>query len=78
MTTEDIQLPTDGSWLGIPMTGTYTIVHNGTIDTMLVRFGSSSNSFGMKLKAEDTLIAEETVYVRMLAPNTLGSVRVTR
>lgn len=80
MTTEDIPLQMDGSWLGIPLTSEQTILFNGSGMECYVRFGAGSTSFGMKLADEQTLVVDETVYVRPKNPiaGMQGSIRVTR
>ena len=78
MITEDFRVPTDGSWLGLPMISDHTIVHNGTHSEIYARFGSSSESYGIKIAEGDTIIVDETVYVRSVAHSITGSVRVTR
>lgn len=80
MLTEDLFLPSDGSWLGIPPLDTDTIVYNGSDKECLIRFGASSHSYGMILMPEQVIIVDEIVYVRIRRPSggQSGTIRVTR
>lgn len=80
MTTEDIPLQMDGSWLGIPLTSEQTILFNGSGMECYVRFGATSSSYGMLFANEQTLVVDETVYIRPKNPHvsSSGSIRVTR
>ena len=78
MTTEDIRLPEDGSWLELAPVDTDIIIHNDTGRECLVRFGAASTSSGMPLVPDETLIADETVYIRSKVFPSQGSLRVTR
>lgn len=64
MTTEDITVPQDGSWLGIPSLGGSTIIFNNTNKILIVRLGVTSVSEGMRLRPEQTMMFDETIYVK--------------
>ena len=76
MTTEDISVPFDGSWLGVPLTTTQTLIFNPNADPFYVRMGASSSSIGFLLHGGKTAIADETVYLK--ATNASQIVVVTR
>lgn len=65
MTTEDLLLPSDGSWLFIPLTTSSTMVFNNHGDDLLIRFGSTSTSSGFRLSPMDTIVCSESIYVRL-------------
>ena len=78
MLTEDIRLPEDGSWLAIEPLTDQVIIHNDTGRECLVRFGAASTSTGMPLVPDETLMVDETVYIRSKKFPAEGSLRVTR
>jgi hypothetical protein len=80
MLTEDIALQQDGSWIGIPLISEQTIVYNGSGMDCYVRFGAASSSYGMLLASEQTIVVDETVYIRPKSPysSRSGSLRITR
>lgn len=63
MITEDLVLPTDGSWLVIPLTGTATVINNSGQYTFFLRLGGLSTSRGFMLEPNTTIIVDETVYI---------------
>ena len=80
MTTADMAIPQDGSWLGIPTLGGSTILYNASTQHLLVRLGSTSTSYGMKLFPDQTMMFDETVYVKPILDGSerSGSLRVSR
>lgn len=80
MITEDLLVPQDNSWLGIPTISGNVILFNGTNQVLLVRLGATSTSYGMRLHPEQTMMFDETVYVKPVIDGTknFGSLRVTR
>jgi len=81
MTTEDIALPSDSNWLAIPLTSDQTVIYNGSSLALYYRLGSTSTSYGMLFGKQETVIADETVYIRKQSNSyidTLAKVTVTR
>jgi hypothetical protein len=80
MTTEDIALQQDGSWVGLPLLGEQTIIFNGSGMDCYIRFGAASTSYGMLVANGSTVVVDETVYVKPKNPHvsSAGSLRVTR
>ena len=80
MLTEDLFLPSEGYWLGIPPLDTEIIIYNGSNKECLIRFGASSTSYGMVLLPEQIMITDEIVYVRIRRPigGQSGTIRVSR
>ena len=64
MLTEDLQLPTDGDWLVIPLISAYTVVANTSHWDVLVRTGASSSSNGFTISPNEKAIFDETIYIR--------------
>lgn len=80
MTTIDILLPSDNSWIGIPFTSSQTIIFNQSGQDCFLRYGNSSTN-GIRIENNQTVIVDETVQVR--ASNTSmahfnGFITVTR
>lgn len=69
MLTEDITIPKDGSWTEVTLTSTITIIYNDSGVDMMVRFGASSTSNGIRLSPGDSMSVDESIYIR---PSTLG------
>lgn len=81
MLTEDILLPEDGSWIAIVPLGNDSFIQNDYTQDCLIRFGALSTSYGSVFQSGDTIIVNETVYVRArngIKPDTVGSLKVTR
>jgi hypothetical protein len=81
MTTEDITLPSDNNWLAIPLTSEQTIIYNGSSLALYVRLGSGSTSNGMLFNKQETMVVDETVYIRRQSSSyidTVAKVTVTR
>jgi hypothetical protein len=81
MTTEDITLPSDNNWLAIPLTSEQTIIYNGSSLALFYRLGSLSSSNGMLFNKNETLIVDETIYIRKQYTSysdTTNKVTVTR
>ncbi len=64
MLTQDFILPTNGDWLALPLTSTFTVMNNVSNLSLHIRFGVSSTSLGFMIEPGDTMIAEETIYIR--------------
>ena len=62
--TEDFALPVNGDWLVIPFTSAQTSVSNMSGVDVYIRLGALSSSSGFILNPSNTIIADETVYVR--------------
>ena len=62
--TEDFSLPVDGSWLVIPLTSAQTSVSNMSGVDVYIRLGALSSSSGFILNPSQTILTDETVYVR--------------
>lgn len=73
MTTEDITLNTDASFLLIP-TLTRMSIYNGSGRNIKYRFGALSTSSGATMKAGNTLIVEEDIYLATSTPFTNSTV----
>ena len=78
MLTEDLQLPSDGSWIAIVPLDVDVIVHNASNRDCMVRLGALSTSYGMLLEPGITIMVSETIYVRAKKFPAEGSIRVTR
>lgn len=80
MLTEDITLADQDQWVALVPTGASIVVYNGSNRDCVIRFGALSTSAGMLFGPDETIIAEETVYVK--PKNTIsgkiGTVRITR
>ena len=62
--TEDFSLPADGSWLVVPFTSAQTSVSNMSGVDVYIRLGALSSSIGMVLNPSQTILTDETVYIR--------------
>ena len=62
--TEDFALPIDGSWLVVPLTSSQTSVSNMSGVDVYVRLGALSSSSGFILNPSQTILTDETVYIR--------------
>ena len=64
MTTEDITITHTEGWRAFVMTGTKIIVSVIRGNGILYRFGITSTSAGSLLKPEDTVLCDETIYIK--------------
>jgi len=78
MLTEDLNLPVDGSWIAVVPITTDIVVHNASNRECLIRFGALSTSYGMPFEDGETIMADETVYIRAKKFPAEGSIRITR
>lgn len=62
--TEDFNLPTDGSWLVIPFISAQTTIANMSGVDAYLRLGATSSSQGFILSPSQTVIIDETAYIR--------------
>lgn len=77
--TEDFSLPVDGSWLVVPYISTQTSVANTSGVDVFIRLGASSASQGFPLRPSETVLIDETVYIRATSvTNNIPKVVVTR
>lgn len=80
MTTIDILLPFDNSWVGIPFTSSQTIIFNQSGQDCFLRYGSSSAN-GIRIEKNQTVIVDETVQIKASntsLPHFNGYITVTR
>ena len=63
MTTEDIEIANDGSWVKVEITTTQMTITNMSGVEMRVRFGDTSTSKGFILNPNDTVIVDTDVYI---------------
>jgi len=66
MRTEDFTVPKSSEWIVIPYTTTQTVVCNIGNAKIAVRFGADSVSEGQILNENDTMVVDETIYLRAL------------
>lgn len=82
MITEDVQLPSDGSWMAIDVGSIgEAMLYNGYNRECMLKFGDTSESVGMIIESEQVVKVAEMVYVRLRSPRNeklTGSLQVTR
>ena len=80
MTTEDIRIPNDESWVELAAVNNNIVIHNGSNIEYKIRLGSTSTSYGMVLTPNGTVVADESVFISTMnaGENISGSLRVTR
>ena len=65
MRTEDFTVANGNDWLVIPLTSTMTVVCNIGETKLAFRVGNDSTSRGLILNPSETVILDETVYLRI-------------
>lgn len=71
MTTEDITITHTEGWRAFVLVGSKLLISIVSGNGVYCRFGISSTSEGFKLYAGDTMVCDETIYVKDI--NTLAS-----
>ncbi len=64
LTSEDITVNQASGWMAIVVTGTRLYISEIKRSEILVKFDIASTSEGFELNTNDTLEAEETIYVK--------------
>jgi hypothetical protein len=65
MTSVDINIPFDGAFHAVALTGTTMIVFNKAGSNLLFRYGAGSTSSGLVLEANQIVTVSETIYVKI-------------
>ncbi len=64
MFTEDFYPPVDGTWLVLPLTSSQTSISNVGGTRLAMRFGALSTSEGFFFNEGDTVVVDQTVYLK--------------
>lgn len=64
MLTEDFYPPLDGTWLVVPLISAQTTVSNVGGTRLAIRFGALSSSEGFLLHENETMVVDETLYIK--------------
>lgn len=64
MLSEDIVIAANGVWVEIPLTSAMSIIHNKGVHDIMMRMGAASTSDGMIVSVGQTVVVDETCYVR--------------
>ena len=65
MISTDFNIPFDGSFHAVTMTGPTMIVFNKTGTDILFRYGSASTSSGIPIESNQVVTVSETIYVKV-------------
>lgn len=77
MTSVDINIPNDGSYHHVELTGTSMIVYNMSGTNVYFRYGAISTSAGMILEPQQSIMTDEDIYVKVSDQPTLNNQQFT-